>query len=588
MSANPASGQYHFDATRYRDPNQNRQHNIITNDGVGAPSAEPPPAAPSIPSGPSQDTWALHQNILKDYNDRAAKETDPTRKAEILAQSAEVHNAYLQGRPYPDFVQRAQQQQQQQAAVNVAGLQAQTAGVKAGAPVAAAQARANGQVQAAQINSATKEKLGFGGFDSKQKTAQIGADAKTRAAQIIAASKAGGVMPSPEDLKWAKGIIEGGAPTAAPSTTPQLAPSPAPAAAPGAPAIPTGPAAGPTAAPGAPAITPSAASSGAPGASPTQPPIPALPGVSGLNNPFYVTPQAPAAPLDGKSRAPGSTAPGSVIAADGKTYTGADGKRYVVEGLPTNIKFDAGDYGTSPATAKSQQQPAGVSDASLAAWRNYRAKTGDTSMSLRDYTENFAPAENAANNTPAVQASAAAATSARQRADAAQARSDQSTADANNLNRQIANQQPYSGSPYRADGSQASTVTGKAPPPGSPTASLAAPATAATAPQPGANPSATPNVAVLTPPITAPTSPPFAASIGAPGASPGQAALAPLGVPNASPRVPTAQPAAPSAAAKRTLTFNGVQFTDNGDGTVTSPQGAVYAHTNGRITARIR
>src|SRR4051794_39060291 len=62
-----------------------------------------PTAAPPVPhTGPSQETWGLHQNILKDYNDRAAKETDPARKAEIQAQSAEVHNAYLQGRPYPD------------------------------------------------------------------------------------------------------------------------------------------------------------------------------------------------------------------------------------------------------------------------------------------------------------------------------------------------------------------------------------------------------------------------------------------------------------------------------------------------------
>jgi hypothetical protein len=87
-----------------------------------------------------------------------------------------------------------------------------------------------------------------------------------------------------------------------------------------------------------------------------------------------------------------------------------------------------------------------------------------------------------------------------------------------------------------------------------------------------------------------PTPPQMASNLTAPYGTP-PAGMAGTPRPRPMPSVtppPVANVPATPAASKRKLRFKGVEFDDNGDGTVTHPNGSTYAHTNGTITKRIR
>jgi hypothetical protein len=89
-----------------------------------------------------------------------------------------------------------------------------------------------------------------------------------------------------------------------------------------------------------------------------------------------------------------------------------------------------------------------------------------------------------------------------------------------------------------------------------------------------------------------PTPPQMASNLAAPYGTPpaGMAGTPrPRPMPSVTPPTPVANvPATQPAASKRKLRFKGVEFDDNGDGTVTHPNGSTYAHTNGTITKRIQ
>jgi hypothetical protein len=576
----------------YPSFNDDPMYGSRTRQSRGYPTVDPPAAPVYAPPPPkyTDNQWAQHQNAISDVDRLLAAEKDPAIRQRLVAQKNEMQAAYRAHRPYPNFADRALDQQAMQTGVSVANSQiaGQTATntIKAQAPVAAASVNAQGRVAAAQVQGETRRDV-----------AATNAKARERAAQILAAPKVGGAMPSQEQMQWAQDVVAGknvGPEPGAAQTTP-TAPAPkAPTTQPSAPRA--------TAESTATASFPAQGTEEAPSVPAPSLPPPTIPEAKAAQyeNPYQTTP--PERPVVGSvtSSAPGSTAPGSVIAPDGKTYTAADGRRYVVESRGTGssggITVKTGDYGNTPqesASAKQAQAEPEFSDTDRAAYQAYRQSSGDRSISMRAFLSGPYKQYQQANKADAARYDAERAPSLAQVTNTARRDSAENLAGINK-----AMSSPEWGQQWRQDRANALAA-------GGPTI---APTATRTAQYAAAHPS-------LTPPTPAPAAqtqptPQRPYSIPEPlpptlisddeferryGAMRSQTILpSPAPVATTQPAAPTLNP--PQAATRpaattqpvRTVNIKGVPFTDNGDGTVTHPDGRVYSLLNGRIAARIK
>jgi hypothetical protein len=328
-----------------------------TRQSRGYPTIEPP--APVYTPKSRQETYGLHQNILKRHDDMIAREADPTRKAAIAAQREEMNAAWLEGRPYPDFAARALEQQAMGTHANIAGAAVAANTIKAQAPVAAANVRGQYQVEAKRVEGDVRKEVASTNADAKKYGADASARAREISARIKAATSVGGAMPSPEDQAWLKNYVQNGgtvAPTAQAAPTPQAPQTPTTRPA-------TTQSVASTATNTFPAQGTEEEAPSVPMPSLTPPTIPEARAAE-YQNPYQTTPREPAprpAPVTGDAADPKST---------------------------SGIKFDAGDYGRSPQESKSAKQAQAepeFSDTDRAAYQAYRQSSGDRSISMRAF-----------------------------------------------------------------------------------------------------------------------------------------------------------------------------------------------------------
>lgn len=394
----------------YRDEEPRAQAQRVAS-LTSVPTPEPPTESPDVRA-------VHHNNLMSQYDSWIAGERDPATKATLIAQKREHQVAFNTGMPPPDFSGRALHQQGLQANMAVAQSQANAYAGRYAAPVAAAESRAAATVDAARLR---------------------------------AASTMGGKRPDPATQAFQRNVIAG-----VPSTMP-----PAPAAAATAPPM-TQPATAPGAAPApAPIPTPTfdvseqdAIALGLPRESPTMAIPSAAPTLPPLQNPY--TPSMTPAPARAPTPAPNLPPTFQIKTDDGTPYNLTldngvykdqagnvhkpdkfgivsilhNGKRYTSDttgeingGDPTAFKTDDQRAKERDDADKANAQGRAKQDEQLAAWRDYRKKTGDTSVSFADFNARIAPklAENdAAINTPQVQALTAVANDANAQAKAAQ------------------------------------------------------------------------------------------------------------------------------------------------------------------------